>query len=208
MKGCPEPKKHEFLRELKEFLRQQVAKRTNTGSVDNEQSAHISTVSVGVRRTDFWLKVSAFRVNQTKFGSETERVATLSFVLLDQNKNKVLERKEWKTFREMVMPAKWVTFEFKFWTKHLPIYYFRNLRKCGKKMPRYCDVNNDKKITLSEWLNCFQAHHTPAAVETAKPASRLNMGYFSGAYCKVLFFSVESSKLKGPNPLETYLRTE
>lgn len=25
-------------------------------------------------------------------------------------------------------------------------------------MPRYCDVNNDKKITLSEWLNCLNAH--------------------------------------------------
>lgn len=76
--------------------------------MNNKKTLTLSTVSVGVQRTDFWLKVSAFRVNQTKFGSETERVATLSFVLLDQNKNKVLERKEWKTFREMVMPAKWV----------------------------------------------------------------------------------------------------
>lgn len=32
----------------------------------------------------------------------------------------------------------------------------RTLRKCGKKMPRYCDVNGDKKITLTEWLNCLQ----------------------------------------------------
>lgn len=23
-------------------------------------------------------------------------------------------------------------------------------------MPRYCDVNNDKRITLTEWLNCLQ----------------------------------------------------
>lgn len=30
------------------------------------------------------------------------------------------------------------------------------LKKCGKKMPRYCDVNNDKRITLSEWMNCLQ----------------------------------------------------
>lgn len=45
-------------------------------------------------------------MNQTKFDSETERVATLSFVLLDQNKNQVLERKEWKAFREMVTAAK------------------------------------------------------------------------------------------------------
>lgn len=39
---------------------------------------------------------------------------------------------------------------------------FRVLKKCGKKMPRYCDVNNDKKITLSEWLNCLQVNGNDA----------------------------------------------
>lgn len=24
-------------------------------------------------------------------------------------------------------------------------------------MPRYCDVNGDKKITLNEWIGCLQA---------------------------------------------------
>lgn len=37
------------------------------------------------------------------------------------------------------------------------IYFFRHLRKCGKKLPRYCDVNSDRKITLTEWLDCLQA---------------------------------------------------
>lgn len=74
----------------------------------------------------------------TKWGTEDEKIATLSFVYLDKNKNKVWERKEWKTFRELVSNIK-------------------SLKKCGKKMPRYCDVNSDKKITLSEWLNCLQA---------------------------------------------------
>lgn len=46
--------------------------------------------------------------NQTKFGSEDEKVATLSFVLLDKNKNKMWERKEWKTFRELVTAARYI----------------------------------------------------------------------------------------------------
>lgn len=44
-----------------------------------------------------------FSANATKWPSDDERVATLSFVLiLDKNKNKVWERKEWKIFRELV----------------------------------------------------------------------------------------------------------
>lgn len=55
------------------------------------------------------------------------------------------------------------------WTFDLNwLFIYRNLKKCGKKMPRYCDVNSDRKITLTEWLNCLQAqrisspHHLSA----------------------------------------------
>lgn len=48
------------------------------------------------------LKNGFCSANATKWASEDEKVATLSFVLLDKNKNKVWERKEWKTFRELV----------------------------------------------------------------------------------------------------------
>ncbi|XP_055859265.1 SPARC-related modular calcium-binding protein 2 isoform X3 [Episyrphus balteatus] len=106
MKGCPEPRKTEFLKDLKDFLNEQIGSNSITSS--------------------------------TKWTSEDERIATLSFVFLDKNKNKSWERKEWKTFRELVTANK-------------------TLGKCGKKMPRYCDVNSDKKITLSEWLNCLNA---------------------------------------------------
>lgn len=44
----------------------------------------------------------------------------------------------------------------------------RKLRRCGKKMPRYCDVNNDKKITLSEWLNCLQTQRVQSG-EQSRP---------------------------------------
>lgn len=47
------------------------------------------------------------------------------------------------------------------------------LRNCGKKMPRYCDVNSDKKITLTEWLGCLQVQTTPY-----KPKSMETREYF------------------------------
>lgn len=33
----------------------------------------------------------------------------------------------------------------------------RQLRRCGKKLPRYCDINGDRKISMTEWLNCLNA---------------------------------------------------
>uniref|UniRef100_A0A182TKZ1 SPARC-related modular calcium-binding protein 2 n=1 Tax=Anopheles melas TaxID=34690 RepID=A0A182TKZ1_9DIPT len=105
MKGCPEEKKVEFLKDLKAFLSKQV------------------TTSFAGKIIPVW-------------NTEEEKIAILSFVLLDKNQNKQLERKEWKAFRELVTAT-------------------RQLRKCGKKMPRYCDVNSDRKITLSEWMSCL-----------------------------------------------------
>ncbi|EDW74513.2 uncharacterized protein Dwil_GK21959 [Drosophila willistoni] len=141
MKGCPEPRKTQFLKELKDFLNTQLLPRGNTGS------------------------------DTTIWKSEDERIATLSFVFLDKNKNKSWERKEWKVFRELVTSA-------------------RNLGKCGKKMPRYCDVNGDKKISLSEWLDCLQSQKTESAT-TAKPAQSNETA---------------TVRLHGSNPLEQYLK--
>lgn len=53
----------------------------------------------------------------------------------------VLERNEWKSFRAMI-------------SAH------RKLRRCGKKLPRYCDVNHDRKISMTEWLNCLNAQRS------------------------------------------------
>lgn len=77
MKGCPEPRKSEFLRDLKHFLKQQF------------QATYKGTPPF----KDF-------------LGTEDEKIATMSFVILDKNKNKVWERREWKMFRELVMPQK------------------------------------------------------------------------------------------------------
>ncbi|XP_062129931.1 SPARC-related modular calcium-binding protein 1 isoform X5 [Drosophila sulfurigaster albostrigata] len=141
MKGCTGPRKTQFLKELKEFLNTKVLPSSNTGR------------------------------DSTLWKSEDERIATLSFVFLDKNKNKSWERKEWKVFRDLVTSAS-------------------NLNKCGKKMPRYCDVNGDKKISLSEWVNCLQSQRVEITT-TAKPPQSNEMG---------------TSRLQGSNPLEQYLK--
>ncbi|KAG5677833.1 hypothetical protein PVAND_007556 [Polypedilum vanderplanki] len=139
------PQKNEFLKDLKEFFKTQITSSSNLGA-DN-----------------------------TKWGTEDEKIATLSFVLLDKNKNSVWERKEWKLFRELVTATK-------------------KLRRCGKKMPRYCDVNNDKKITLSEWLNCLQIQRIQN--EQSKPPENEPK-------------PTTQSKLKGmKNPLEFILKAD
>ncbi|XP_020800655.1 SPARC-related modular calcium-binding protein 1 isoform X1 [Drosophila serrata] len=142
MKGCTEPRKTQFLRELKAFL--------NTSLLPSSTTA----------------------ANSTLWKSEDERIATLSFVYLDKNKNKSWERREWKVFRDLVTSAS-------------------NLRRCGKKMPRYCDINGDKKISLAEWLNCLQASPRESAT-TVKPAAQSN--------------ETASPKRQGFNPLERYLK--
>ncbi|XP_062552816.1 SPARC-related modular calcium-binding protein 2 isoform X2 [Armigeres subalbatus] len=172
MRGCPDDKKQDFLKDLRDFLKQQIAGNSVTAA-DN-----------------------------TKWGTEDEKIATLSFVLLDKNKNKVWERKEWKTFRELVTET-------------------RQLRKCGKKMPRYCDVNNDRKITLSEWLNCLQTERTPyveggSAVKASSLISSSSsaggggvggMGHSESGWRPSLSAS-STSKFRGPNPLESVLKSD
>ncbi|KAH8269608.1 hypothetical protein KR018_010507 [Drosophila ironensis] len=121
MKGCTEPRKTQFLKDLKAFL--------------NNRLLPSGTAST----------------NSSTWKSEDERVATLSFVYLDKNKNKSWERREWKVFRDLVTSAS-------------------HLRRCGKKMPRYCDANADKKISLAEWLNCLESSPRLEKATTAKPA--------------------------------------
>lgn len=53
----------------------------------------------------------------------------------------LLEKKEWKGFRTLVSNDK-------------------QLRKCGKKLPKHCDVNNDRVISMTEWLNCLHVSYS------------------------------------------------
>ncbi|XP_028153591.1 SPARC-related modular calcium-binding protein 2 isoform X3 [Diabrotica virgifera virgifera] len=111
MKGCPDDKKFIFLKELLAFLytkMSEITNGTNTSSFNNLA----------------WI------------ASKEEQVATWSFVIFDKNKSKMLERNEWKAFKDMVGGVK-------------------GLRKCGKKLPRYCDINKDRQISMTEWLECL-----------------------------------------------------
>ncbi|XP_035786614.1 SPARC-related modular calcium-binding protein 2-like isoform X1 [Anopheles albimanus] len=171
MKGCPEEKTVEFLKDLKAFLSKQV------------------TTSFAGKIVPVWK-------------TEEEKIAILSFVLLDKNQNKQLERKEWKAFRELITAT-------------------RQLRKCGKKMPRYCDVNSDRKITLSEWMSCLDgkrnssvdiaAISAPLVQAESKPASSTGSAGSSGGTGSSASSSAgggTSSKFKGRNPLEFVLKSD
>ncbi|XP_075169937.1 SPARC related modular calcium binding-like protein magu isoform X2 [Haematobia irritans] len=154
MKGCPDERKIIFLKDLKEFLKTKII-----------ASSHVSA-------------------NTTKWSSEDERIATLSFVILDKNKNKAWERKEWKTFRELVNSA-------------VP------LRKCGRKLPRYCDLNSDKKITLTEWLNCLQAQKVNMSNISSSAQNDAKQQNFPSINNPS---SSKPPRLSGSNPLEQYLK--
>lgn len=47
-----------------------------------------------------------------------------------------LDVNEWKTFRKELTKSK-------------------SIRKCGKSFIKFCDSNNDKRITFQEWTDCF-----------------------------------------------------
>lgn len=79
------------------------------------------------------------------------------------------------------------------------IIFLRKLRRCGKKMPRFCDVNNDKKITLSEWLNCLQTQRTQN--EQPQSSAQTHNGQPKPTAQAKL-------KLNGKNPLEYILRED
>ncbi|XP_061399740.1 SPARC-related modular calcium-binding protein 2 [Musca vetustissima] len=154
MKGCPEERKVIFLKDLKEFLRTKII----TGSYAG--------------------------VNTTNWSSEDERIATLSFVILDKNKSSAWEKKEWKTFRELMNTV-------------------NNLRKCGRKMPRYCDVNGDKKITLNEWISCLQTSRMEITTGGGGGARNDVKQQNTSISDKN---SSKTPKLSGSNPLEQYLK--
>ncbi|XP_011696655.1 PREDICTED: SPARC-related modular calcium-binding protein 2-like isoform X3 [Wasmannia auropunctata] len=141
MKGCPELKKQLFLRDLMDLMQEKM----EASNIDSNET------------TVKWQ------------ASKEERVATWHFVMLDKNKNKVLEKKEWKSFRTMVASS-------------------RQLRRCGKKLPRYCDINNDRRISMTEWLSCLNAQR-PTTVDDPEK-------------------TLTTPKRIGPNPLDQFLNDD
>lgn len=145
MNGCPDPRKQTFLRELMDLMKKKMAASTNQTSTES----------------------SSLPIKEARKESSEEEIAAWNFHALDRNKNKVLERKEWKNFRALVSSKP-------------------QLRRCGKRLPRYCDVNNDRKISITEWLNCLSTQRTNTV-----PVN-----------------TTSASKRKGLNPLQVYLKDE
>lgn len=88
-------------------------------------------------------------------GSKEERIAAWSFIFYDKNKNKFLDKAEWKAFKDAMSLVK-------------------NLKRCGKKLPRYCDINKDRSISLTEWQNCLNANqHQVTSTSRPNPLSIL-----------------------------------
>ncbi|XP_063634098.1 SPARC-related modular calcium-binding protein 1 isoform X1 [Cydia splendana] len=143
MRGCPEPMKSNFLRDLMRFL---ITKMTAT------------TNGTGPGEIVKW------------GASKEEQAATWTYVMLDKDKNKALERREWKSFHQLIANME-------------------PLRRCGRKLPRYCDINHDSKITITEWMACLEVTQLPLS-QTTEPAK------------------VSNSRRKGPNPLESILKAD
>lgn len=79
---------------------------------------------------------SSIDLNSKDNHKEHEQTASLGFQNLDLNKNQVLDKKEWKPIRSIMSTNKM-------------------LKRCGRKFPRYCDMNHDNKITMTEWIQCL-----------------------------------------------------
>ncbi|XP_021187916.3 SPARC-related modular calcium-binding protein 2 isoform X4 [Helicoverpa armigera] len=144
LSGCPEPMKSTFLRDLMSFF---VSKMTTS----------INGTGPG---------------DMVKWGaSKEEQAATWTYVMLDKDKNKALERREWKAFHQLISNVE-------------------PLRRCGRKLPRYCDVNHDTKISITEWMACLevtQGSQAPTTEATKAPSN---------------------PRRKGPNPLESFLKAD
>ncbi|CAG7721570.1 unnamed protein product [Allacma fusca] len=110
MKGCSGPKKTKFVTDLMATLSKSMQE----------------ALSQGKKRLP----------GDLEHMNPHEQVARWHYNRLDANNNAILERKEWKVFKNETSGD-------------------RNLRRCGKKLGRVCDVNQDRKITLTEWLDCL-----------------------------------------------------
>ncbi|XP_013385317.1 SPARC-related modular calcium-binding protein 1 isoform X3 [Lingula anatina] len=91
-----------------------------------------------------------------------ERVARWKLRVLDRNNNMMLDRRELRKLKKEVRKKK-------------------SFKKCGRHFVEYCDADNNKKITVEEFLGCLGVNDQP---KNNMPAS---------------------AKRRGPNPFSKYL---
>lgn len=91
----------------------------------------------------------------------------------------------------------------------------RLLRKCGKKLPRYCDINNDRRISMTEWLSCLNAQHSVTCKFLYQKSFLLTNDnfFFIVSIIYLLAENPEKSstskpKRMGPNPLDQFLNDD
>ncbi|XP_042217195.1 SPARC-related modular calcium-binding protein 2-like isoform X3 [Homarus americanus] len=100
----------------------------------------------GETKTKFILDLKKFLFNKVEGGDRStgadsttqsveEFAATYHFRNLDRNNNQFLEKKEKRLAKRFL--------------KSNP-----KLKKCGRKITNYCDVDRDNKVSLEEWIAC------------------------------------------------------
>jgi len=107
------------------------------------------------KKDQFLLDLAAFFGRNDSYAG----IAVHTFTRFDTNGNKFLDKKEWKAFRTVVAAQK-------------------GLRRCGKRLPRFCDVNNDRRISMTEWASCLNDNQS------------------------------SHKRRRGPNPLKTILKDD
>jgi hypothetical protein len=96
-----------------------------------------------------------------------ERAVRWKLRTLDVNNNNVLERRELRVFRADMRALKG---EEKY------------ARKCRRNFLKYCDDDNDKRITMDEWISCTGLNEQMKTLP-------------------------ETHKRRGPNPFSTVLKS-
>lgn len=96
-----------------------------------------------------------------------EKAARWKFSYIDSNSNEVLDKREWKVFKK-----EWQSF-------HKDSRQKKRLRKCWRNLPRFCDENNNQKITMDEWLMCTGITRDFKASPAVTPGKRRGQNPFS-----------------------------
>lgn len=139
IKGCPDRRKQQFLSELIDVFLKDLAVANHSSS---DQASNIAS----------------------EVPNSQEKAAQKKFKFLDTNANQVIDKSEWKDFKNEVKKRK-------------------TMRKCGRNFLKYCDDNNDKRVTEEEWIACLGLKEP----KNANPPS-------------------SGSRRPGKNPLDLYLR--
>ncbi|XP_011303200.1 SPARC-related modular calcium-binding protein 1-like [Fopius arisanus] len=139
MKGCGRGKLEDLIEKM---IRAMKRRMESDGGHPMVEGAGRGRGSVNVRR-NATENATGNETGKDFKKNEEERAATWTFFSLDLNKNKVLQRgKEWKSIR-MMLPE----------------------NRCAKKLPRFCDTNDDQRISLDEWLGCLNIKAPDSALE-------------------------------------------